>query len=123
MTYPDGRVLTFEYGTGDGDKLSRIETLDWNGTDVSTYTYLGAGTIVKEAYPVPTVALDYIGTGYSGFDRFGRVVDQRWTGASGDVDRFQYGYDRNSNRTFRTNDVAAAQSPPSILTNSTATTA
>jgi RHS repeat-associated protein len=38
-------------------------------------------------------------------DRFGRVVDQRWlTTATGTAtDRFQYGYDRDSNRLYRDN--------------------
>ncbi len=114
MTYPDGRVLTMEYGSGDDEKLSRMSTLDWNGADVSTYTYLGASSIVKENYPVPTVSLDYIGSGhaYSGFDHFGRVVDQKWVGGGGNVDQFKYGYDRNSNRTYRENVVAAAQTTP-----------
>jgi hypothetical protein len=43
---------------------------------------------------------------YAGFDRFGRVVDQRWvtTGQNPvDKDRFQYGYDHASNRTYRYN--------------------
>jgi hypothetical protein len=41
--------------------------------------------------------LNLIGSGnaYSGVDRFTRIVDQRWHGAS-DVDRYKYGYDRAS---------------------------
>jgi hypothetical protein len=43
-------------------------------------------------------------------DRFGRVVDQRWinTTSSTATDRFQYGYDRDSNRLFRDNLVNTA---------------
>jgi hypothetical protein len=46
------------------------------------------------------------GTGgdqYTGLDRFGRVVDQRWRQASTstEVDRFQYRYDLDANRQFR----------------------
>ncbi len=33
----------------------------------------------------------------------GRVVDQRWTKANTDLDRFKYGYDRDSNRLFKQN--------------------
>ena len=43
------------------------------------------------------------GDQYTGLDRFGRVVDQRWvkTADGSHTDRFQYGYDRNSNRNKR----------------------
>ena len=55
----------------------------------------------------PDVRLDLIGSShsYSGFDRFGRVVDQKWYdyGSSSDVDRYKYGYDRASNRLYREN--------------------
>jgi len=68
----------------------------------------------------PGVELTYIkqgaeGTGdagdqYTGLDRFGRVYDQRWlvTSSGTAVDRFQYGFDRNSNRVFRDNLVASS---------------
>ena len=40
-----------------------------------------------------------------GLDRFGRIVDQNWTitgvEANGDVDRYQYGYDRDSNVLYK----------------------
>ncbi len=117
VSYPNGRVFTYEYGSGDDNKLSRVANLDWNGADVSEYTYLGVSTIVKEKYPVPSVALNYIGsaTKYDGFDRFGRVIDQRWTSGSGDADRFQYSYDRNSNRIYGTNDVSKSLATPVYL--------
>jgi hypothetical protein len=68
--------------------------------------------IVAEEYPHPGVKLDYYGGTagtYAGFDRFGRVVDQRWvtTGQNPvDRDRFKYAYDYASNRTWRQNAVA-----------------
>src|SRR5262249_35675465 len=48
------------------------------------------------------------GDQYAGLDRFGRVVDQRWvkTSDGSHTDRFQYGYDRDSNRTYRDNLVS-----------------
>jgi RHS repeat-associated protein len=81
----------------DGDGGNRAKYAD--------YTYLGAGTIVKVAHPQVTggLALTY-GTGgtYGGFDRFGRVVDQRWQNDTPAVlDQFKYGYDRASNRIWR----------------------
>ncbi|MDD4890010.1 MAG: hypothetical protein PHU85_08775 [Phycisphaerae bacterium] len=46
------------------------------------------------------------GGGFAGLDRFGRVVDQKWTVDGDAVDEFRYGHDRDSNRTFRENTVA-----------------
>jgi RHS repeat-associated protein len=60
------------------------------------------GRIVVEDYVQPQVRLDYWGqTAYAGFDRFGRVKKQLWRyhgGTPADRDRFEYTYDRNSNR-------------------------
>jgi hypothetical protein len=55
----------------------------------------------------PDVRLDYWGQTadtYDGFDRFGRVKKQLWRyygGTPADRDRFEYSYDRNSNRTSK----------------------
>ncbi|MCI0641065.1 MAG: hypothetical protein L0Y72_32075, partial [Gemmataceae bacterium] len=45
------------------------------------------------------------GDQYTGLDRFGQIVDQRWikTSDGSHTDRFKYGYDRNGNRLFREN--------------------
>jgi len=40
---------------------------------------------------------------YSGWDRFGRVVQQTWTVDGSAVDSYAYGYDPNSNRLYREN--------------------
>src|SRR5262249_4293372 len=50
------------------------------------------------------------GDKYIGLDRFGRVDDQRWLDPSSGTatDRFQYGYDRDSNVLFKKNVVDAA---------------
>ncbi len=47
------------------------------------------------------------GDQYTGLDRFGRVVDQRWivTANGTHTDRFKYGMDRDSDRLFRDNSV------------------
>jgi RHS repeat-associated protein len=49
---------------------------------------------------------------YRGLDRFGRIKDSYWYdyGSSTDLDRIKYGYDRNGNRTYRENTVAASYS-------------
>lgn len=48
------------------------------------------------------------GDQYTGLDRFGRVVDQRWRHGSAEKERVQYGFDRASNRVWRDNLVAAS---------------
>jgi len=88
--------------------------------------YLGLGSVVQRTHPkfgAPPVniGLTYTKQGaepngdagdkYTGLDRFGRVVDQRWTSSdavSSPLDRFQYGYDRDSNRLYRKNPVPLA---------------
>src|SRR5262249_29477503 len=79
---------------------------------------LGLGTVVKRAHPQIGVDLTYVkqtgegngdaGDQYTGLDRFGRVVDQRWlkTSDGSHTDRFKYGYDRATNRWYRTNEVS-----------------
>lgn len=85
--------------------------------ELAKYKYLGLSTVVQVDYPEPDIKLDLWGGTvgqYDGLDRFGRVVDHRWIDYSAnpdaDVSRIQYGYDRNSNRLWRQNDVARAAS-------------
>ena len=88
-------------------------------TSLVYFVYFKADTTVQLSYPKPSVQMTLIGspTGdggdqYVGLDRFGRLVDQRWTnaGATSDLERVQYGYDRASNRVWRANPVAKALS-------------
>jgi YD repeat-containing protein len=85
------------------------------------YSYLGLDTMVRANYSgQPGVELTYLqqsgdpggdaGDRYTGLDRFGRVVDQRWLKTSTDtpLERVQYGFDRAGNRNFRDNRVAAS---------------
>ncbi|WP_237722460.1 RHS repeat-associated core domain-containing protein [Singulisphaera acidiphila] len=122
LTYPDGRVLTFDYGTAGGtsDAASRIASLiDDDGiTHLADYSYLGAVTVVEVDHPQPQIQFTLIdlsggndpdtGDIYSGFDRFGRIKDNRWYnyGTDADADRIHYGYDRAGNRLWRQNTVA-----------------
>ena len=120
MTYPNGKVLTYNYSTGLNDGISRLSSLSDSSGSLETYDYLGLSTVVRRGHSQPGVDLTYIkltgeangdaGDQYIGLDRFGRVVDQRWIVASTGVarDRFQYGYDRDSNRLYRDNLVNAA---------------
>jgi len=125
VTYPDNtggtRVLTYDYGTSGGmnDKLSRVENLGFGGTsNLVQPSYLGLGTQVRTDFTQPQVRWD-LATGsspnpYAGLDRFGRVIDNKWTNysTSATLDQIKYTYDRASNRTSRENVVAKAQTTP-----------
>jgi len=83
------------------------------------YSYLGASAPVVVDYLQPQVQSNLAtGSGagtYAGLDRFGRVIDNRWqtmASSPSDVARQQYGYDRASNRLWREDPVAKAQSTP-----------
>jgi RHS repeat-associated protein len=127
MTYPNGRLVRYEYTTGTGytgldDRISRLSFLA-DGTTTSLgqtleqFSYLGLALPIRRARPQPDMDLTYLkrtaenpadaGDQYTGLDRFGRVVDQRWRkGNTGlHADRFMYGYDRNSNRLYRDNAI------------------
>ncbi len=120
ITYPNGRVITYNYAAGLASDISRLSSISDGGTTLEGFDYLGLGTIVRRAHPEAGVDLTYIRQGmesdgdagdkYTGLDRFGRVVDQRWlkTSNGSHVDRFQYGYDRNGNRLYEQNLVDAA---------------
>jgi hypothetical protein len=114
LTYPNGKVLNYNYNSGLDDSISRLSSLfDSSGT-LEAYTYLGLDTVVKRAHPQPNVDLTYIGSGtgdagdqYTGLDRFGRIVEQKWWNNTTitATDDFKYGYDRDSNRLYRTNEL------------------
>jgi RHS repeat-associated protein len=115
LTYPNGRVINYNYAAGVDNTISRLSSMSDTSATLENYTYLGLGTVVKRGHPQPGVDLTYIkqsgesngdaGDQYTGLDRFGRVVDQRWlvTANGTHTDRFQYGYDRDGNRPYRNN--------------------
>jgi RHS repeat-associated protein len=116
ITYPNGKVLTYNYSSGLNDSISRLSSLSDSTGTLESYDYLGLDTVVRRSHPQPGVDLTYIkqtgesngdaGDQYIGLDRFGRIVDQRWLKTStptGTNDRFQYGYDRDGNRLYRDN--------------------
>lgn len=86
-----------------------------SSTVLVDYSYLGQGRPVLADYSgQPGVQLTYYTSGgsgeagdqYTGLDRFGRIVDQRWVQNTTDKERVKYGYDRASNRQWRQNTVA-----------------
>ncbi len=123
MTYPNGRILRYEYDSGDNE-LSRPSYLaDDNsgsvGTHLAEYSYLGMSNVIEVDYTEPDLRMDLAhGSGsdpYDGpMDRFDRVTDMLWRdyGASADAERVTHGYDRMHNRLWRENPVAAAQTTP-----------
>lgn len=123
LTYPNGRVISYSYGASGSvdDLFSRITKVQDGATTLSEYSYLGSLTFVQVNYLTqPGIELTYMKQGaepngeagdqYAGLDRFGRVIDQRWlkTSDGSNRARVQYGYDRNSNRLFRDDLVAAS---------------
>ena len=127
LIYPNGRTLTYNYGTTDGidDAASRVASLvddNVSGTHLADYSFLGLGATVVVDFTEPGVKytlVDLSGTNdpdtgdiYSGLDRFGRVKDCRWYnyGNSTDTARLKYGYDRASNRLWREDTVATSLS-------------
>ena len=119
MTYVNGRILHFGYSSGLDSSVSRVSFLaDDNGsggigTHLEDYSYLGDDTIVKEEHGQTGIDLSYIqqsgdtlyssdgGDQYTGFDRFGRVIDQNYTNGTTSTDRFQYGYDRDDDVLYK----------------------
>ena len=121
ITYPNGRVMSYQYATGLNNNISRLSSIVDGTTTLESYDYLGFGTVVRRAHAQPGVDMTYIklsgesngaaGDQYTGMDQFGRVVDQRWTTSGGTTaDRFAYGYDRDGNRLYKQNLVSASNS-------------
>ncbi|QDU44544.1 tRNA3(Ser)-specific nuclease WapA precursor [Symmachiella dynata] len=118
VTYPAGTAIFFDYDTANADypsnRLSRIYNLreaNSSGTVLAQYSLSATEHLSVVDYPVIDVKLDYSqGTSgtYEGMDRFGRVKDHYWEGynSTADVDRFHYGYDYSSSRTYRDIDSA-----------------
>ena len=119
MTYPNGRVLYYNYDSGLDDSISRLSSISDSSGTLEAYAYLGLATVVERSHPQTGVDLTYIKTAgqpngdagdqYTGLDRFGGVVDQLWVDGSGTAtDQFLYGYDPNGNVLYQDNGVNAA---------------
>jgi RHS repeat-associated protein len=115
LTYPNGRMVSYNFASGMDSTLNRVTSISDTSATLASYTYLGLGAVVRITYPQPSVWLDLWGgtSGvFNGIDQFNRVIDQRWqnsiTGTPADIDRYQYGYDQNSNRLYKANVVGTA---------------
>ena len=115
MTYPNGRFVSMSYGMSNdiNDASSRIESMTDTGLTLASYQYLGSSGFVNATSAQPGINWTLYGstndpnTGdiYSGLDRFGRVDNCLWQQGATTLAQIQYGYDRASNRTWRTDGV------------------
>ena len=97
MTYPNGRVVGYNYAAGLDSTISRLSSITDSGVTLESYSYLGLGTVVVRAHAQTGVDLSSVklsgesvgdaGDQVTGLDRFGRIVDQRWR--AGGVDQFR----------------------------------
>jgi YD repeat-containing protein len=124
ITYPNGYTVDYNYNAGLDSNISRLSSLSDSTGTVESYLYLGLNTVVERDHPQSGVNLTYIkqagdanansdgGDQYTGLDRFGRVIDQNWmdTSTGTSVDRYQYGYDQDSDVLYRKNLVDTAMS-------------
>ncbi|MFN0132480.1 MAG: DUF6531 domain-containing protein, partial [Phycisphaerales bacterium] len=98
MTYPDGTVLDYAYGTSNAinDKISRINSIAYasESPELAIYSYVGLDMFAVVDYGQADVQLDRTfshdgkrrsrgqttqGQGvYPGWDRFGRVIRHAW---------------------------------------------
>jgi RHS repeat-associated protein len=123
MTYPDGYALSFnatfnDLAAGRVTNISGARAGSGTSGVLEAFKYLGASTVAERSRPEVGITLTMAtttgvngdgGDKYTGLDRFGRVVDQRWTNSAGaDVDRYGYTYDEYGNRTGRSNALASA---------------
>ncbi|MCK4873242.1 MAG: hypothetical protein KAS72_10995 [Phycisphaerales bacterium] len=107
MTLPDGDVISYGYlsssGLHDAD-ASRVTSVVNGGTTLAWYRYNGVGHVVSTYYEEPDVKR-YMHAGssaFEAFDRFNRVIIDRWTkDLATDVDFCDrdISYDRNGNIT------------------------
>ena len=121
LTYPSGRVLTYDYGvsTSINSNASRIASLidsDAGSTHLADYSYLGLTSVAEQTSPQPAIQFTLLGNLtpdgdiYTALDRFGRMKQSLWKQSSTALSNVQYGYDRASNRTWRSNPIATANS-------------
>ena len=57
MTYPDGRVLDYAYGSAGSptDRLSRVVSIDDGVTSLVEYEHTGSGQVITTTYSEPGI--------------------------------------------------------------------
>lgn len=63
LTYPNGRLLSYNYVSGLDSTISRLSSITYGSITLEGYTYLGLGTVIERNHPENGVNLTYIGTG------------------------------------------------------------
>src|SRR5207248_6235164 len=70
MTYPNGRVLNYNYNTGLDTSISRLSSIYDSSATLESYKYLGLNTVVERDHPQTNVNQTFIsqsgGTGDAG---------------------------------------------------------
>jgi YD repeat-containing protein len=104
MTYPNGRVLNYNYTNGVDSAVSRLSSISDSSGTLESYGYLGNASAL-------TVTRGNGIVGTSTLDNFGNVANLNWTKTgTGTVDDFSYTYDPNRNVLSKKNGVVASLS-------------
>src|SRR5262249_16626729 len=107
-TGTSAKTVTYNYATGLDTTISRLSSL----TDNARVTLGGERGHSDYSCGLDLTYITAGGSGdagdqYTGLDRFGRIVDQKWqvntTPTPTITDEFKYGYDRDGNRLYRDN--------------------
>lgn len=113
VIYPSGSRVRLSRGGQVNDFIDRVTLVTFGSEPspaaVATYDYLGLDVTVRVAYVGPNVTLDLWGGNiglYEGFDRFGNIVNHRWSGGV-DLAWFEYGYSRDRQRLYRRDTLAS----------------
>ena len=112
VTLPGGRQVYYNYEDANAFmSLGRVGDIadgsSGGRTKYVAYSYLGASMVVDANHPAVPAGLRLTldpnaDKTYWGYDRLGRVIDQKWARSAGSAaDRFAYTYDRGSNRLTR----------------------
>jgi RHS repeat-associated protein len=120
MTYPNGRVLNYNYNSGVDDRISRVSSISDSTGTLEAFSYLGLNTVVTRSHPQSGINQTYVipggnpdgGDQYTSLDRFGRVVEEKWVNPNTNTvtDDFLYTYDRDGNRLTSSNALDSALS-------------
>ena len=60
MTYPNGRVLDYNYNSGLDSTISRLSSISDSSATLESYLYLGLGTVVERDHPQTHVNATFI---------------------------------------------------------------
>ncbi len=92
VTYPNGRVVGWSYGTAGtlGDLCSRVTEIKEGLAARVEYAYVGLSGVVTATYPEPGVAYTLVGTAGVSIRRRGMCIGG-WTGSGGSRTRIGIG--------------------------------